>query len=84
MVFRAAETIHALAYLSKKPGFSWIVDKENGLENMISHAREALSLFQHHDGITGTAKDHVVIDYGKRQVEITFAYQLRGFKWMFL
>ncbi|KAJ8963437.1 hypothetical protein NQ318_018917 [Aromia moschata] len=65
---RSAEVIYALAHLSKKPGSSWIVDKENGLGKLISNARLALSLFQHHDGITGTAKDYVVVDYGKKML----------------
>ncbi|CEF69960.1 Alpha-mannosidase 2x [Strongyloides ratti] len=34
--------------------------------NKLVYARRALSLFQHHDGVTGTARDHVVLDYGKK------------------
>lgn len=40
----------------------WLIEK-------LTKARRLLSIFQHHDGITGTAKDHVVKDYANMLFE---------------
>ncbi|CAG5083303.1 Similar to alpha-Man-IIa: Alpha-mannosidase 2 (Drosophila melanogaster) [Cotesia congregata] len=34
----------------------------------MDEARQWHSLFQHHDGVTGTARDSVVVDYAKKMI----------------
>uniref|UniRef100_A0A670YXF9 mannosyl-oligosaccharide 1,3-1,6-alpha-mannosidase n=1 Tax=Pseudonaja textilis TaxID=8673 RepID=A0A670YXF9_PSETE len=66
---RAAETLYSLALSHARHA---------GLESryplsdyaMLTDARRNLGLFQHHDAITGTAKEAVVVDYGVRFVVV--------------
>ncbi|XP_036436194.1 alpha-mannosidase 2 isoform X1 [Colossoma macropomum] len=63
---RAAEILYSLAFASiQKFGNP---NNYPAVENykLLTAARRNLGLFQHHDAITGTGKDWVVVDYGTR------------------
>uniref|UniRef100_A0A8C9VCR8 Alpha-mannosidase n=1 Tax=Scleropages formosus TaxID=113540 RepID=A0A8C9VCR8_SCLFO len=63
---RAAEILFSLALASVQKANKW--NDFPSLENykLLTEARRNLGLFQHHDAITGTGKDWVVVDYGTR------------------
>ncbi|OCU02259.1 alpha-mannosidase 2 [Xenopus laevis] len=63
---RAAEILYSFALVQIKKS-----DKLQSFPSvehykLLTEARRNLGLFQHHDAITGTAKDWVVVDYGTR------------------
>lgn len=45
----------------------WDISSE--FEKKLEVARRALSIFQHHDGVSGTAKDYVMRDYDNMMIE---------------
>lgn len=63
--FRGAEILYSLAIANARHA---------GMEGrypisdygLLVDARRSVGLFQHHDAITGTAKENVVIDYGNK------------------
>ncbi|XP_044575986.1 alpha-mannosidase 2-like [Cotesia glomerata] len=56
---RGAEIISAIALIH---------GHQQDFGERIIEARELHSLFQHHDGITGTARNHVVVDYADKML----------------
>lgn len=62
---RAAEILY---YFALKQAEKYEISQflSSFLYTSLTEARRNLGLFQHHDAITGTAKDWVVVDYGTR------------------
>ena len=65
LCYRSAEILYSLALIQSRQ-FTNAGSLVNDCASKLTTARRALGLFQHHDGITGTSKDPVVIDYGNK------------------
>ena len=63
--YRGAEILFSLAVAQQRQMKTKNFPEAFLMKYLVS-ARRALGLFQHHDGITGTAKDFVVADYGAK------------------
>ncbi|XP_069481585.1 alpha-mannosidase 2 [Ambystoma mexicanum] len=63
---RAAEILYSLALAQCKKSNKMKLFPSAEHYKLLTEARRNLGLFQHHDAITGTAKDWVVVDYGTR------------------
>lgn len=60
---RAAEVLAAIGWARGHEHLT-----EGNMEEKINEARRWHSLFQHHDGVTGTARDNVVVDYAQKMI----------------
>ena len=63
--FRAGEVLLSLALASARRHGTTLFQGDQLVDRCVS-ARRHLGLFQHHDGVTGTARDFVVVDYGTK------------------
>ncbi|XP_077300371.1 alpha-mannosidase 2 [Arctopsyche grandis] len=71
---RAAEMILALAR-TRADVPHVLLTPEAGLSSKLESSRQSLALFQHHDGVTGTSRDPVVVDYGNKLLAAISACQ---------
>ncbi|KAF5398234.1 hypothetical protein PHET_08505 [Paragonimus heterotremus] len=67
---RAAELLYSYAQylIGLQQSLLTVRPVIENLYHNLTEARRSLGLFQHHDGVTGTAKPHVVDDYTKRLI----------------
>lgn len=63
---RAAEILYSLASAGANKSDKMTAFPSSQDYKLLVEARRNLGLFQHHDAITGTSKDWVVVDYGTR------------------
>ena len=68
-IFRAAELLYSMMWAEMEYVGTDFKDFATQLYAHLVFSRQNLALFQHHDGVTGTAKDHVVVDYGNKMLE---------------
>lgn len=68
MTVFAIRTAEILYYLALKQAQKYKINTflSSSHYMALTEARRNVGLFQHHDAITGTAKDWVVVDYGTR------------------
>ena len=71
---RSAEVIFSMTWAEMEYVGSDFPEMASSLMENIVYGRQNLALFQHHDGVTGTAKDHVVVDYGERMLELSLIH----------
>ncbi|XP_078070807.1 alpha-mannosidase 2 isoform X4 [Mustelus asterias] len=63
---RAAEILYSLALVGVQKSNKMALFPSSENYKLLIESRRNLGLFQHHDAITGTAKEWVVMDYGTR------------------